>query len=93
MNPSRKRSVVVENRKTSVSLEDEFWNGLVMMASAKRSSVRECIGRINTERASPNLSSSIRVAILDYYQRLAMSPTERAPLAPRPPERVHAMRE
>ena len=73
--PARKRSVVIDGRSTSISLEDEFWQGLNMLAIAQDISMRECIGRIARQRATTNLSSTIRVAILSYYQGLAAGMT------------------
>lgn len=70
---TKKRSVVIGGRRTSISLEDEFWIGLNMLAIAQDISLRECVGRIAHQRDSINLSSSIRVAILSYYQSLASS--------------------
>jgi predicted DNA-binding ribbon-helix-helix protein len=68
---ARKRSVVVAGKSTSISLEDEFWLALNMLAIAQDISTRECIGRIARQRPSTNLSSAVRVAILAYYQGLA----------------------
>ena len=61
--PAKKRSVVVSGRSTSISLEDEFWLALNMLAIAQDISTRE--------RPTTNLSSAVRVAILSYYQGLA----------------------
>jgi predicted DNA-binding ribbon-helix-helix protein len=69
--PAKKRSVVISGRSTSISLEDEFWLALNMLAIAQDISTRECISRIARQRPSTNLSSAVRVAILSYYQGLA----------------------
>ena len=69
--PARKRSVVLSGKSTSISLEDEFWLALNMLAIAQDISTRECISRIARQRPSANLSSAVRVAILAYYQGLA----------------------
>jgi len=39
--PLIKRSVVVCGRKTSISLEDEFWNGLKEIAEAQGQSLAQ----------------------------------------------------
>jgi predicted DNA-binding ribbon-helix-helix protein len=69
-----KRSIVVEGHKTSVSLEDEFWNALKEIASERRETLSEVVGHIDGDRDHGNLSSSIRLFVLQHYRsRLARS--------------------
>ncbi|WP_439573335.1 ribbon-helix-helix domain-containing protein [Phreatobacter sp.] len=63
-----KRSIVVEGHKTSVSLEDEFWNALKEIASERRETLSELVGHIDKDRTQGNLSSSIRLFVLDHYR-------------------------
>jgi predicted DNA-binding ribbon-helix-helix protein len=63
-----KRSIVVEGHKTSVSLEDEFWNALKEIAAERRETLSELVGRIDGDRAHGNLSSSIRLFVLNHYR-------------------------
>lgn len=63
-----KRSIVVEGHKTSVSLEDEFWNALKEIASERRETLSELVGRIDGGRTHGNLSSSIRLFVLNHYR-------------------------
>ncbi len=63
-----KRSVVVARRKTSVSLEDEFWIGLKEIAARRHTYVAELIGQVNETRGQGNLSSALRLFILEYYR-------------------------
>jgi predicted DNA-binding ribbon-helix-helix protein len=63
-----KRSIVVAGHKTSVSLEEPFWQGLKDIASGRRQTLSELVGSIDTERAFGNLSSAIRLFVLNYYQ-------------------------
>lgn len=64
-----KRSVVVNHRKTSVSLEEEFWQSLKDIASARAISVSELVSEIQTRSvAVVNLSSAIRVFIIEHYR-------------------------
>ena len=68
--PQDKRSAVVAGHKTSVSLESAFWNALKEIAAARNIRVSELISTIKIERQpGSNLSSAIRLFILDYYQR------------------------
>ena len=70
-NASRKRSVIVRNRRTSISLEDSFWDSLNAIVRMENITIGNFIEKIKTQRQSINLSSSLRVAVLEYYQRLA----------------------
>ena len=57
-----KRSVVIAGRKTSISLEDEFWNGLKAIAHHHRRTLSAVVGEIDQKRQG-NLSSAIRVFV------------------------------
>ena len=57
-----KRSVVIAGRKTSISLEDEFWNGLKAIARHHQRTLSSVVGEIDQKRQG-NLSSAIRVFV------------------------------
>jgi predicted DNA-binding ribbon-helix-helix protein len=57
-----KRSVVIAGRKTSISLEDEFWNGLKAIARHHQRTLSSVVGEIDQKR-NGNLSSAIRVYV------------------------------
>ena len=63
-----KRSVVVAGHKTSVSLEDAFWKGLKEIAGDRDMTLSELIGTIDSERENGNLSSALRLFVLDFYR-------------------------
>jgi len=65
--PVIKRSISIDGRNTSVSLEDGFWDALKEIAAAKRLPVAELISIINKERQFRNLSSTLRLFVLEYY--------------------------
>lgn len=65
-----KRSIVVAGHKTSVSLEDAFWRGLKEIASSRAQTLSELVGLIDSGRAQGNLSSAIRLFVLDHYRTL-----------------------
>jgi len=67
--PVIKRSIVIAGHKTSVSLEDAFWQGLKEIAAARRISLTELIASIDGGRGAGNLSSAIRLFVLDHYRR------------------------
>ncbi|MBI1205234.1 MAG: hypothetical protein GC182_22235 [Rhodopseudomonas sp.] len=62
-----KRSVVINGHKTSVSVEDLFWNTLKKMAIDARVSVSELIANIDGARKAGNLSSAIRTYVLAHH--------------------------
>jgi predicted DNA-binding ribbon-helix-helix protein len=66
--PIRKRSVLVAGRRTSVSLEDEFWVGLKKVADARNIKLIALVAEIDSKRQNANLSSAIRLFVLDFYQ-------------------------
>jgi len=63
-----KRSIVIAGHKTSVSLEDEFWNGLKEIARDQRATLSNLVGEVDTRRSHGNLSSTIRLFVLDHYR-------------------------
>jgi predicted DNA-binding ribbon-helix-helix protein len=69
--PVVKRSVVLAGHKTSVSLEDAFWRGLKDIASSRRTTLSDLIGSIDTDREQGNLSSALRLFVLNHYQARA----------------------
>ena len=58
-----KRSVSIAGHRTSISLEEPFWEGLREIAARESLSVQALIGRIDAERGEQNLSSAIRVFV------------------------------
>jgi predicted DNA-binding ribbon-helix-helix protein len=65
-----KRSIVIAGHKTSVSLEDAFWSGLKEIASGRDQTLSEMVSAIDSGRAQGNLSSAIRLFVLDHYRNL-----------------------
>jgi predicted DNA-binding ribbon-helix-helix protein len=63
-----KRSVVLAGHKTSVSLEDAFWKGLKEIADDRKTTLCELVAAIDSERRHGNLSSAIRVFVLDHFR-------------------------
>jgi predicted DNA-binding ribbon-helix-helix protein len=63
-----KRSIVIAGRKTSVSVEDAFWESLREIAKGRGESLSELITIINADRKFPNLSSAIRVFVVGYFR-------------------------
>jgi predicted DNA-binding ribbon-helix-helix protein len=62
-----KRSIVIAGHKTSVSLEDQFWNSLKEIAGQRGITVAE-LAAIDRDREHANLSSAIRLFVLGVYR-------------------------
>jgi predicted DNA-binding ribbon-helix-helix protein len=71
--PVLKRSVVVGKHKTSVSLENEFWTQLKGIAGAKHVTLSKLIAEIDEGRERRNLSSAIRVYVLEHSRDFSNS--------------------
>ena len=69
--PVVKRSVVVGNHKTSVSLEHLFWSSLKEISKERGMTLAELISEIDANRQQGNLSSAIRLFVLDRYKARA----------------------
>ncbi|HZS64624.1 MAG TPA: ribbon-helix-helix domain-containing protein [Xanthobacteraceae bacterium] len=63
-----KRSIVIDGHKTSVSLEDPFWNELKRIAQAQHLTLSELVARIDGSRDHSNLSSAIRLFVLQSFR-------------------------
>jgi len=71
----RKRSVTIEGHRTSVSLEDAFWTELSNIASERGLSLNALIAEIDHGRNAPgNLSSALRLYVLDELRKRTISP-------------------
>jgi predicted DNA-binding ribbon-helix-helix protein len=66
--PVIKRSIVIAGHKTSVSLEDAFWQGLKNIAVERRTTLSDLVASIDSRRRQGNLSSAIRLFVLDRFQ-------------------------
>jgi predicted DNA-binding ribbon-helix-helix protein len=66
--PVVKRSIVLAGHKTSVSLEDAFWKGLKEIAARRLMTLSELIGTIDSQRQHGNLSSALRLFVLEFYR-------------------------
>jgi len=69
--PVVKRSIVIAGHKTSVSLEDAFWTALKDIASAREITLSDLVASVDTDRRHGNLSSAIRIYVLDHFRALS----------------------
>ena len=76
--PVVKRSIVVAGHKTSVSLEDAFWKGLKEIADGRHLTLADLVSTIDTERRQGNLSSAIRLFVLEHFSNHGVPAREEA---------------
>lgn len=79
-----KRSVTVRGHKTSVTLENEFWQGLRDIASFHKKPLSFLLDEIETSRNNANLSSHIRLFVLAFYAAQRAEPETGTPVPPAP---------
>jgi predicted DNA-binding ribbon-helix-helix protein len=72
--PVAKRSIVVGGHKTSVSLEEGFWSSMKEISHERSVTVSELIGEIDSNRQQGNLSSAIRLFVLDHFKTRVEGP-------------------
>jgi len=70
----RKRSIRVNGHATSVSLEEPFWRELQALAARRNLSLSALVTRIDAGRGEGNLSSALRLAVLDDLKERAARP-------------------
>ncbi len=66
--PVVKRSIVIAGHKTSVSLEDQFWDALKEIAASRRTTLSDIVASIDAGRNQGNLSSAIRLYVLAHFR-------------------------
>lgn len=79
----RKHSVVLAGHRTSLSVEDRFWELLKTLAEEEALSVNALIERIDRDRAvrgaSVNLSSAVRLYVVERLaERAGLNPPARS---------------
>ena len=86
-----KRSIVLAGHKTSLSLEDAFWRGLKDIAASRQTKLADLVYSIGAKRGYSNLSSAVRLFVLNHYQarpsyegQTRPSPTREMILMPQP---------
>lgn len=75
-----KRSFSIAGHRTSISLEAPFWEALQALSAEAGVSLAQLVATIDGQRGRTNLSSAVRVHILEHYRRAAvLPPPERSP--------------
>jgi predicted DNA-binding ribbon-helix-helix protein len=67
-----KRSIAIAGHRTSISVEEPFWQAVKEIAAAEGKSLSALLAEIDRARpAAAGLSSSVRLFVLDWYRRRA----------------------
>jgi predicted DNA-binding ribbon-helix-helix protein len=69
--PIVKRSISVAGHKTNISLEEAFWTGLREIAQSRAMTVSAIVSDIDLRRRHANLSSAVRLFVLEHAQMQA----------------------
>ncbi|MBI1205152.1 MAG: aryl-sulfate sulfotransferase [Rhodopseudomonas sp.] len=85
-----KRSVVIGGHKTSVSLEEPFWQAVREITDKRSITVSELLRQIDQARDSSNLSSAVRVFVLDQVRQRADAAQARLNRENQTPPQPHA---
>ena len=64
----RQRSVKLSGRKTSIKLEEPFWQAVDKIAQARGCSMSALIRSVAAKRGESNLSSDMRVFVLEHFR-------------------------
>jgi predicted DNA-binding ribbon-helix-helix protein len=79
--PIVKRSIIASGHKTSVSLEEPFWSSAKEICKERGLTLSDLVSEIDGNRRHGNLSSAIRLFVLDHFKARAASPASLAKLA------------
>ncbi len=63
-----KKSITIKKHRTSLSLEEEFWDALKIIATEQKCSIENLVAKIDLNRKT-SLASSIRVYLLKFYMK------------------------
>lgn len=64
-----KRSFSLQGHRTSISLEEPFWDALREAAEREGVAIATLVARIDEARSGSGLSGAVRLWILDYFRR------------------------
>ena len=74
--PVLKRSVVLSGHKTSISLEEPFWQALREIAAEREMTTSALLNSIASKRVEGNLSSALRVFVLEHFRAACQKETK-----------------
>lgn len=68
-----RKNIVIEDRRTSVSLEEQVWDGLIDICRREEISIDELCTLVARRRIGSSMSSSLRVFLLAYFRIVAQT--------------------
>jgi predicted DNA-binding ribbon-helix-helix protein len=74
----QKRSFAIKGHRTSISMETPFWEALQQAAALEKSTLAGLVAAIDARRGDAGLSSAVRVWVLDYFRKRALSGAQRS---------------
>jgi predicted DNA-binding ribbon-helix-helix protein len=81
MSPIRKRSVILDGRRTSLSIEYEFWAALKRIAASHSMTIANLVCQMDRSQNGSNLSSAVRLFVLAHYVEQSAEPLTDEPIA------------
>jgi predicted DNA-binding ribbon-helix-helix protein len=75
----KSHSIVIGGHKTSISLEDPFWNGLREIAKGHHQTSAQLVAIIKDDRQHGTLASAIRLFVLGFYREHRKQDVAREP--------------
>ena len=72
----RQRSVKLSGHKTSIKLEEPFWQAIGEIAQARGCSISALIRSVAAKRVDGNLSSTVRVFVLEHFRAAGQKETK-----------------
>ena len=72
----RRRSVKLSGHKTSIKLEEPFWQAIGEIAQARGCSISALIRSVAAKRVDGNLSSTVRVFVLERFRAAGQKETK-----------------
>lgn len=78
--PMRKRLIVHGDRRITVNIEDQFFDGLHQISSLRGISVGELVSEIDCRQRRGGLSSAIRLFVLNFYRSTSAPNVSHDPL-------------
>ncbi len=65
----KKRSFTLCGHRTSIALENEYWDALESIANQRSCSLSQVVSQIDNRRGQTPLASSLRIAILNHFRK------------------------
>ena len=66
----KRKNVMLGDRRTSVSLEDQVWDGLTDVCRREEISIDELCTKVERLRVGSSMSSALRVFLMTYFRML-----------------------